>query len=324
MKVSKQQNPIWVVDGMELKPPTRIFRVEFGNHRYYYTYGKGKFKFYVSATTICKFIIPESKYLTEWKMNTPNYEEVASVAAHYGNVMHHQQQDYVMKQRWSKEKAIRWTKKYIEREKLDPDLIHEWTDRLIQDMLGFAQFCSDIDFHPVAVEYPMVDNRYSAGGRIDLIGDMTIEETGYFGETYTSGVKAGMPKKTKKKFRVRALIDQKSGRKAFYENYPIQLAIYKRMWDGAFKDIYPLERVFNYGAKDWQSEPGYRLKDQTGQISDTLLKHILRMVELFGYDKPTARSIKLDQDEIGWKTHNHFSIETLEEKLKEAHAVENK
>lgn len=324
MQTSKQQKPIWVIDGMKLKASTKIFRVEFGNSRYYYTYHRGRIKFYVSATTICKFVIPENKYLTQWKMETPDHEQVASLAAHYGNVMHHHQQKYVMEQTWSMDKAITWMQKYIEREKLNPDLIHEWKDKLVQDMLGFAEFCSDVDFHPIAVEYPIIDKTYAAGGRIDLIGDMTIKEKGYFGETYTSGTKAGMPKETYKDIRVRAMVDQKSGRKAFYENYPIQLAIYKRMWNGYFKDRYPLERVYNYGAKDWESVPGYRLKDQTGKVDDSLLKTILRMVELRGYDKPGYKSVRLEGDTIGWKKPTRYTIESIEDRLKRSHAVESK
>jgi hypothetical protein len=60
----------------------------YGDNRYYFNSETGKF--YLSATSFAKMVLPESPILTKWKsdLGTTEAKLQAQFAAHYGTLMH--------------------------------------------------------------------------------------------------------------------------------------------------------------------------------------------------------------------------------------------
>lgn len=120
-----------------------------------------------------------------------------------------------------------------------------YLSNLKQDILGFVRFAQDYKLTPIALEYPVYSLKGYAGS-LDFVGYVTP------------------PKETE---RVLAIIDWKSNRNEFYENYEVQLKAYVDAWN----EMFPAEQVtraFSYGCKDYRIPLGktvtpYRVKDQS-------------------------------------------------------------
>lgn len=262
--------------------PEPVYRLDSSGHRYYYTFGEdGEPSFYVSVTTLIRQTMPTSPQLVKWVADMGYDESLQFMEerAAYGTFMHMQIEELVINRSYNLDALKGKLRRFIEDEQLPCGFISH-ADELKKDVLAFAQFMKDYEFKPLAVELVLVNPVDGYAGAIDLCGEITVEEKGFFGEVYKTGANAGKPKETKQKRRVRVIIDCKSGRKGFYPDYEVQLAAYKEMWNIHFPQ-YPVERVYNWAPSDWRgAKPGYKFKDQTGSKEALKLPYLVELARI--------------------------------------------
>ena len=231
------------------EPPYKVYQLNSKGYRYYYRFielpdGTGDVEFYPSVTTILAQTTPTPRHLIEW-MSAKGVEEAnryKQERADYGTFMHAQFEDLIINRCYDLDGLFERLKAYIERKQLPADFIY-YADDLKKDVLAFAQFVLDYDVRPLAVEIALVHPEKHYAGMIDL--PCTMRE-----------------KPAPDAERIRAIVDFKSGRKGFFEDYEIQLGLYREMWNANFPDA-QIERIFNFAPKDWRKKPTYSLKEQT-------------------------------------------------------------
>lgn len=268
-------------DALQEQPET-VFRLDSSGHRYYYTFDEnGEPRFYVSVTTLIKQTLPTSPSLIKWiaDMGYDESQRYAAERASYGTFMHAQISELIINRSYDLNKLKERLKLYIESEKLPSDFIN-YADDFKKDILAFAQFMKDTDLKPLAIELVLTNPQDGYAGAIDLCAEITIEEKGFFGETYKTGANAGKPKETKMQRRVRAIIDFKSGRKGFFPEHEVQLLAYKTMWNMHFEN-YPVEKVYNWSPKSYTGEtPTYNFKDQTDSKNAKKLPYLVELARI--------------------------------------------
>lgn len=239
------------------EPPYRLYRLNEAGHRYYYRFEDGEPVFYPSVTTLIRQTTPTSPFLIQWMVqNGDAATEKRDMAAAYGTFMHIQFERLVITRQYDLDKADDVLREYMEQENIPDKYFFDWRDRIRKDVLAFAQFLKDYEVKPLAVEIALVHPRWKFAGAIDLPCEMTW-----------------------KKKRIRAIIDFKSGRNGFYEDYELQLGLYKMMWDETYPEQ-EVERIFNFSPKDWRKSPTYNLKDQTDSPNLAKLPHLLALAAI--------------------------------------------
>lgn len=238
------------------EPAYSLYRLDEQGYRYYYRYVDGKAVLYPSVTTVIKQTTPTSPFLIKWMVeNGDAATEKRDMAAAYGTFMHIQFERLIILRRYDLDKAGAVLRDYMEQENIPDKYFFEWLPRIRKDILAFAQFIKDYEVKPLAVEISLVSEDGYAGC-IDLPCAMTVK-----GKTF------------------RAIIDFKSGRNGFYEDYEIQLGMYRQMWNENFPDT-PIERIFNFAPKDWRKSPTYNLKEQTDAASLATIPHLIEIAKI--------------------------------------------
>ena len=262
--------------------PEPVYRLDSSGHRYYYTFDEfGEPRFYVSVTTLIKQTLPTSPQLIKWiaDMGYEESQRYAAERAAYGTFMHAQIAELLITRSYNLNGLKERLKMYIESEQLPGDFIN-YVDDFKKDLLAFAQFMKDTDLKPLAIELVLTNPQDGYAGAIDLCAEITIDEKGFFGETYKTGVNAGKPKETKRQRRIRAIIDFKSGRKGFFPEHEVQLLAYKTMWNMHFEN-YPVEKVYNWSPKSYTGEtPTYNFKDQTDSKNAKKLPYLVELARI--------------------------------------------
>lgn len=281
MTVEQVQAEFFNEDALQAHPEP-VYRLDSSGHRYYYTFDEnGEPQFYVSVTTLIKQTLPTSPSLIKWIADT-GYEEsqrYAEERAAYGTFMHAQIAELLINRTYDLDGLRKKLKQYIESEQLPSDFIAYEND-LKKDILAFAQFMHDVKLKPLAIELVLTNPEDGYAGAIDLAAELTIEEKGFFGEKYKTGVNAGKPKETKRERVIRGIIDFKSGRKGFFSEHEVQLHAYKKMWNMHF-EAYPVEKVFNWSPKDWRGKtPSYNFKDQTDSKNALKLPYLIGLARI--------------------------------------------
>lgn len=281
MTVEQVQAEYFNEDALQ-EQPEPVYRLDSSGHRYYYTFDENNEpRFYVSVTTLIKQTMPTSPALLKW-MADMGYEEsqrFAAERASYGTFMHAQIAELIINRFYNLNGLKNRLKLYIESEQLPADFIN-YADDFKKDILAFAQFMKDTKLKPLAIELVLTNPIDGYAGAIDLCAEITIEEKGFFGETYKTGANAGKPKESKRERRVRAIIDFKSGRKGFFPDYEIQLHAYMTMWNMHF-EAFPVEKVYNWSPKDWRGKtPSYNFKDQTDSKNAKKLPYLIELARI--------------------------------------------
>lgn len=281
MTVEQIQAEFFNEDALQ-EQPEPVYRLDSSGHRYYYTFDEnGEPRFYVSVTTLIKQTLPTSPSLIKWiaDMGYEESQRYAADRAAYGTFMHAQIAELLINRSYNLDQLKDRLKLYIESEKLPVDFIN-YADDLKKDILAFAQFMKDVNLKPLAIELVLTNPVDGYAGAIDLAAELTIEEKGYFGEVYKTGVNAGKPKETKRQRTIRGIIDFKSGRKGFFPEHEVQLHAYKNMWNMHF-EAYPIEKVFNWSPKDWRgTTPTYNFKDQTDSKNAQKLPYLVELARI--------------------------------------------
>lgn len=262
--------------------PEKVYRLNASNHRYYYTFNEqGQPIFYVSVTTFIKQTMPTSPTLLKWIADT-GYEESQAYAqdrASYGTFMHAQITELLINGYYDLNSLKGKLRDYMEREQL-PSSFLNYAESLKKDILAFAQFAIDTNLKPLAIELVLTHPRDGYAGAMDLACEFDAEVSGFYGEFYKTGARAGEERKTTKLERVRAIIDFKSGRKGFFEEHEVQLHAYMEMWNLHYPST-PISRVYNWSPKDWRgTKPSYNLKDQTDSVNAKKLPYLVSLAKI--------------------------------------------
>lgn len=243
------------------EPPYRIYQLNTDGYRYYYRFDEnGEPHFYPSVTTMLSAVMPTSPYLIEWmiKNGKEGAEEKRDMAAMYGTFMHSQFEEVIINRRYDFDEAPEKLRDYLDRENLPDKVFNDWLVKIRKDVLAFAQFVKDYNVRPLAVEIGLVHPKYNYAGCVDMPCIMKDPKT--FED-------------------FRAIVDFKSGRKGFYEEHELQLALYTMMWNVNFPDV-KIDRFFNFSPKDWRSKPSYNLKEQTNSKNIEKIPHLLALAAI--------------------------------------------
>lgn len=243
------------------EPSYRIYQLNTDGYRYYYRFNeKGEPEFYPSVTTLLSAVLPTSPFLIEWMMQNGKQgaEEKRDLAAAYGTFMHSQFEQVIINRYYDFDEVPETLRQYLDRENLPDKVFNEWLVKIRKDVLAFAQFVKDYNVRPLAVEIGLVHPKYHYAGCVDMPCIM-------------------QDPKTKEDFK--AIVDFKSGRKGFYEEHELQLALYAMMWNFNFPDC-KIDRFFNFSPKDWRTKPSYNLKEQTNSKNIEKIPHLLALAAI--------------------------------------------
>jgi len=276
-----------------VRPERELYRLQIdGDRVYYYFDDKGEPVFKQSVTTAIRNNTPTSPFLLKWYADL-GWEEAnryRDERAAFGTFLHIQIEQFLVHRFIDLDEVDRALESYAEIERLAPGFAKKHSREAKKGILAFVAFYQDYEVDPLAVEISLPSELYNLAGMLDLVGEISIEETGYWGEVYKSGEKKGKPKETKKKNRIRAIVDFKSG-KNFYDDHAHQLEIYRRIWNENFPD-YQIERIFNWSPKDWTGySPSFNLKEQTTNPVLEKLDNILAMNEIDQSKKNASATI---------------------------------
>lgn len=264
--------------------PVKLFRLDAGGMRNYYTFDNGRVKLYVGVTSFLSRVLPTSEHLIKW-IADKGYDEAnryKNERAEYGTFMHMQHAELAITRKYNLDLLKPKLEEYIKTRNVDPELFNEWASELKKDILAFAQWILDYDVKILAVELPLKSDKWGFSGTMDIFCELNREISGDFGEFYKTGKNAGQPKASKKTIRSLAVVDEKSGRKGFGESAALQLECYKILFKENFpkyanKDI----AIYNWSPKEWRKSPTYNFIDQTDCIT---VKKLPYLMELFKID----------------------------------------
>lgn len=267
-------------------PDYKVGRVSYGDYgRSYIRIDEdgmleSPFRLYTSLTTAISQCAPMEKPLLEWYCKY-GYEEAnrqLKIAQHYGSLMHKFIGRWLIENKIDFDTIQEKIDNYIGENNFWQPETSTWETKLKFDLASFIYFTIEHNIKPLGIEYVLLSEK-GYGTMIDLVCYMDIIETGFWGELYKSGDKKGQPKETKQRKRIRAIINFKSGRHAFYRTNGIQLECEKRLWEENFSDL-PLDAAFNWSPKEWDINPGYHLKDWSGEILKEEIEAILTLAEI--------------------------------------------
>lgn len=267
-------------------PPYKVGRVSYGDYgrSYVKILEDGSleqpFRLYTSLTTAINKCAPMEKPLLEWycKLGMAEAERQLKISQHYGTLMH------LLIGKWLIENNIDFgtiqeqIDEYISTKNFWQPECATWARKLKFDLASFCYFTQERNIQPLGIEYVLVSEK-GFGTLIDLVCKMDISETGFFGETYKSGDNKGQPKETKRSKRITAIINFKSGRHAFYRTSGIQVECERQLFEENFPDI-KIDAAFNWSPKEWDLNPGYNLKDWSGEIEQAEIDAVLSLAEI--------------------------------------------
>lgn len=241
-------------------PSEGMHRLNIAGKRYYYNADLDKL--YPSVTTIISKYHPMNRWLLEWWCKL-GYEEALKFMqekALYGTFMHCIFKYILLGN------IIKLTVEYIEsmaiyfltkgNYSIKDINIENWIYPAKQDIIGFITWIQEYKIKPIAIEIILCDNNYA--GAIDFVGKGIFNDQ----EIYF-------------------ICDFKTGRKIFYDDNPIQLEAYKKLWNYNYPQ-FKIDRIYNYGCNDYVIPPHansnlYRFAEQTDNPVRKRWNHYLAM-----------------------------------------------
>lgn len=267
-------------------PNYKVGRVSYGNGRSYIKILddnslESPFRLYTSLTTAINTCAPMERPLLEWHVKHGMAEagRLTTLSQHYGTLMHLLFGKYLMNNSFELDTIKQEIEDYTSQNNYWQPECNTWEDKLKHDLLAFAQFCLDYKVVPLGIEYVLLSER-GFGTLIDLVCQMTISEPGIdYDNPYKSGPRKGEPRDVKVEKQIKAVINFKSGRHAFYRTNGIQALAEKELFEENFPDI-KIDCAFNWSPKDWTSTPSYNLKDWNGEIETDEVDAVLKLAEI--------------------------------------------
>lgn len=314
----------------ELREPNyKLWQLNARGDRFYYTYTpEGEPVFFPSVTTILHNTMPENKFLTEWKLKLGKDEAAAYTMerAAYGTFVHGQLAQLMISRRYNLDGVRDELQKYVEREKLPLGFVDAHEDEAKADIKAFAKWMWEYDVRPYAVEVALYSS-YGYAGMLDCVCNMRefsrTEEKKAIEKA--EGDEKELAKIAEKySSRIDAIVDFKSGKNGFYEEYKIQLELYRMAWNENFPDK-QIQRIFNIAPKDWtktaKKEPSFTFEEQTGAPE---LAKIPALLQLFSCLEKSEKKICIVSGEINLDSDEETNVKvyTLAELVKEKQAEE--
>lgn len=267
-------------------PSYKVGRVNFGRGRSYIRINEdgtleSPIRLYTSLTTAISSCAPMERSLLEWhcKLGLAEAERYTEMKAHYGTMLHLEIGKYLIEGVYDFGTCGDIVEDYTSEKNYWQPECKNWANDLRHDMAAFIQFSFDYQIKPLGIEYVLLSER-GFGTLIDLVCNMTIQVDGFSEtEVYKSGPRKGQPKECKVPREIRAIINFKSGRHGFYRNNGLQIEAERQLWEENFPDL-PLDAAYNWSPKDWVTNPGYNLRDWTGDITPQEVDHVLGLAEI--------------------------------------------
>ena len=281
LSIAQMRALFFRADALE-EPRYKLWQLNSRGGRYYYTMHPttGEPIFFPSVTTILRKVMPENKFLTEWKLSKGKEEAEAYTLerASYGTFIHGQLAELAALRKYNLDEVRDRLTDFVNREKLAYGFIDAHEDEAKADIKAFAKWMWEYDVRPYAIEVSLFSQKGYAG-MIDLACNLrTVSRSD---EAAARAKAAGDEKKLAKIDaaigRIDAIVDFKTGKKGFYDEYAIQLELYRRMWNENFP-ARPIERIFNIAPKDWtktvKKVPSFTFEEQTENP-------VLRQVDIY-------------------------------------------
>lgn len=302
-------------DAKALREPNyRLNQLNVKGKRYYYLFDEnGEPRFFPSVTTVLRNVMPENKILVEWKLSLGKEasEAYTMEKANYGTFLHGCIAELMINRRFNLDSVREKLGKFVEREKLPYGFVEAYESEAKADIKAFAKWMKDYDVRPLAVEVALYSETMGVAGMLDCVANM---------RKYSKSDK----KNGGNEERINAIVDYKSGRKGFYDEYAIQLEIYRRTWNENFPEM-EISQIFNIAPKDWtrtvKKEVSYSFEEQT---ENPVVRKTDLLIELFKMEEEESRKIvaisgviDLDSD-----IDDNVSIYTLDELVKAHHTDE--
>lgn len=236
----------------------RVYRVQIGGLRHY---RRGNSKIYKSLTTFLSQVLPENKFLTDWKMKMAaelggksEMEGYVEKTAGYGSALHIAGADFV------REAGVVWSDfeykalQMLQAAEIPPETLEYALPELTRDFAALLQFFYDYNVEVLAVELPAW-TRHGVATLLDFVVEMDAK---FYQKT---------PEDKRK--RHRAIINIKSGKKGFFEPHVFQLVGERLMFNETYGKAlgYEIEEVYNWAPNAWNDAPSYKIKNQTATIS---------------------------------------------------------
>lgn len=279
------------------EPGYKLHQLNVRGKRYYYLLNEdGTPSFFPSVTTMIRNVMPENKHLTEWKLSLGKEaaDAYTNERASYGTFIHGQLAELMINRRYDLDSLREKMSKYVEREKLPFGFVEAHEDEAKADIKAFAKWMKDYDVRPIAVEVALYSDKMGIAGMLDCVANLRrySREDEFKAIDKAAGDEKKLAK-IKEKFseRVNAVIDFKSGKKGFYDEYAIQLELYRRMWNEWFPEL-PIDLIFNIAPKDWtktvNKKVSYTFEEQT---VNPILRKVDALLALFHLDDEDTRKI---------------------------------
>jgi hypothetical protein len=172
-----------------------------------------------------------------------------------------------------------------------------WPYEMQKDILAIAQWVTEKEVVPLAIEVPMVSADLGYAGTADFVVELTFN-----------------------KKRVLAMVDLKSGRNGFTTKHEAQLEAYRQLWNHLIPTM-PIEMMFNLAPKDWRKGPTFDATNQTASEGAAMWPHMLAM---YRASEPPMKSVikctgKL---KLGTATDANWSVIDLDKHLANLHRLE--
>lgn len=259
-------------------PPVKLYRHDDGHDRFYYTYDlKDQLTIFPGVTAMLSAVLPTPQGLIDWKLSkgATEADRYTTERMFYGTLMHTEAAKLLIAKRYDQADIAGIVRDYFAENGLSYSP-GAWEYELKKDLLALAAWVKEYEVKPLAVELPLYSSTYGVASCVDLVCELSIEEKGFWGETYKSGPQKGQPKETKQRNRRFAIVDFKSGKRSYSSvNNELQLLFYQEIVKANFPEFANTDfLLFNWHPKDWQSEPGCHLMEQTE-------KHSLRELEIY-------------------------------------------
>lgn len=305
------------------EPKYRLWQLNSRGGRYYYTFNQatGEAIFFPSVTTILRKVMPENRFLTEWKLSKGKEaaEEYTAERANYGSFIHGQLAQLAALRKYNLDEVRDRLTEYVTRERLPYGFIDAHEDEAKADIKAFARWMWEYDVRPFAIEVALFSTQGYAG-MIDLACSLrTVSRS----DEAAARAKAGSDEKKIAKLedslgRHNAIVDFKTGKKGFYDEHAIQLELYRRMWNENFPGL-PIFNIYNVAPKDWtktvKKVPNFSFEEQT---ENPVLKQVDIYLQLMQLLDDDDRSVVLIGGQIDLDSpQENVKIYKLPELVKE-------
>lgn len=268
------------------------------NRFYYYSVpedGKLVVKTAAGITSVLGAVMPTSSFLTDWKLNTPDYEKVLKASSEYGTLLHLIYSEYLIKKEINKD--------YVEAARQIAIEFGDGYDLIDKDILSFFKFCEDYQPEILLSEAMLLSQPINGDQlcmTIDLLCAIWVDETRIEqveDGVYQRGDRKGQPKiiekKVTEKVRKIALVDFKSNlqakqQKTFFQSHLFQLLAGRRAVEYNYPDIH-VDIIANLSPTGWRTNPSYAFKIWEPSTTDeTLLDAYLEVARIQGLFRPSG------------------------------------